>query len=204
MWSFGWGYYSCVTRLLLYQENLVQACNQYTFFHFSLREWLVANLYNKWKIVSNVLWECIFDVAMWRLWYWRNHFLFDGELVHNTKIYLDIMARAYAIQRVNNSNISQQPRRKEMFIGRSPPLWPWCKLNTDGSCKNTGDAWAGGVLRDSFSYWVSGFCMKIGESSVTMAELWGLYQGLNLAWNVGIRRLLVEVDSRCVAQMTAK
>ena len=46
--------------------------------------------------------------------------------------------------------------------------------------------------------------MKIGESSVTMAELWGLYQGLNLAWNVGIRRLLVEVDSSCVAQMTAK
>lgn len=46
--------------------------------------------------------------------------------------------------------------------------------------------------------------MNIGESSVTMAELWGLYQGLNLAWNIGISHLLVEVDSYCVVQMTAK
>lgn len=46
--------------------------------------------------------------------------------------------------------------------------------------------------------------MKVRESSVTMAELWGLYQGLILAWNAGIRRLLVEVDSLCVTQMISK
>ena len=46
--------------------------------------------------------------------------------------------------------------------------------------------------------------MRIGESSVLMAELWGLYQGLILAWKVGIKRLLVEVDSLCVTQMISK
>ena len=74
----------------------------------------------------------------------------------------------------------------------------------DGSCKNTGDVGAGGVIRNSVGHWVSSFCMKIGESSMIMAELWGLYQGLTLAWNAGIKRLLVEVDSLCVTQMISK
>ncbi|KAL9411709.1 hypothetical protein AB3S75_045333 [Citrus x aurantiifolia] len=34
-----------------------------------------------------------------------------------------------------------------------------------------------------------------------MAELWGLYQGLLLAWNKGIRWLCAEVDSRWVTQL---
>ena len=37
-----------------------------------------------------------------------------------------------------------------------------------------------------------------------MAELWDLYQGLVLAWDAGIKRLLVEVDSFCVSQMISK
>ncbi|KAL9436228.1 hypothetical protein AB3S75_022309 [Citrus x aurantiifolia] len=114
------------------------------------------------------------------------------------------MARANEIYRVNNSGISQQLRRKEIFIRWKQPPWPWCKLNTDGSCKNDWEAGAGGVIRDSAGHWISGFCIRIGESSVLMAELWGLYQGLILAWDVGIKRLLVEVDSLCVTQMIAK
>ncbi|KAL9438890.1 hypothetical protein AB3S75_024539 [Citrus x aurantiifolia] len=37
-----------------------------------------------------------------------------------------------------------------------------------------------------------------------MAELWGLVQGLRIAWEAGIKRLLVEVDSLCVIQMISK
>lgn len=93
----------CIKRIWI---RFVPACNHYTFFHSSLRDWLVANLHNKWKIVSNVPWECIFGVAVWRLWLWRNHFIFGGELVDSTTIYLDIMVRANEIQRVNNPHIS--------------------------------------------------------------------------------------------------
>ena len=46
--------------------------------------------------------------------------------------------------------------------------------------------------------------MNIGESSVLMAELWGLYQGLSLAWDAGIKRLLIEEDNFCVTQMISK
>ena len=46
--------------------------------------------------------------------------------------------------------------------------------------------------------------MMIGSCSITVAELWGLYQGLQLAWNSGIRRLKVETDSLCVTQLVAR
>ena len=119
-------------------------------------------------------------------------------------IYMDAMATANEIYRVNNSCLSLQPRRKEIFIRWMSPSWPWCKLNTDGSCKNTWEAGARGVIRDSVGHWVSGFCMRIRYNSVLMAELWGLYQGLILAWDVGIKRLLVKVDSLCITQMISK
>ncbi|KAL9444462.1 hypothetical protein AB3S75_017619 [Citrus x aurantiifolia] len=58
-----------------------------------------------------------------------------------------------------------------LLIGWQPPPWPWCKLNTDGSCRNSWDAGAGGVIRDFVGHWISGFCMNIGECTVIMAEL---------------------------------
>ncbi|KAL9444513.1 hypothetical protein AB3S75_017659 [Citrus x aurantiifolia] len=177
------------------------------FFHANLREWIVANLQNKSKHVSHIPWECVFGVAVWRLWFWRNHFMVEGNLVDSSAINMDVMARANEIHRINTSHMSQQPRRKEIFIGWQPPTWPWCKLNTDGSVRNSCDAGAGGaggVIRDYAGNWISGFCMNIGECPVVMAELWGLYQGLLLAWDAGIKYLLVEVDSLCVAQMIFK
>ena len=68
----------------------------------------------------------------------------DGKLVDSSTINMDIMARANEIHRVNKSHMSQQPRRKEMFIDWQPPPWPWCKLNMDGSCRNFGEAGAVG------------------------------------------------------------
>ena len=37
-----------------------------------------------------------------------------------------------------------------------------------------------------------------------MVELWGIYQRLLLAWEVGIRNILIEADSECAIQMIAK
>ena len=51
----------------------------------------------------------------------------EGKLVDNSTISMDIMGIASEIHRVTNSHMSQQPRRKEIFIGWQPPPWPWCK-----------------------------------------------------------------------------
>lgn len=45
--------------------------------------------------------------------------------------------------------------------------------------------------------------MNIGMCSVTMAKLWGFYQGLCMAWQQGCRCISVEVDSLCVTQLVS-
>ena len=144
--------------------KLVPMAKHSSFFNSNLHDWIAGNLQNKWKIATSPPWDCIFGVAVWRLWFWRNHFLFAGKLVDSLTVYMDAMVRATEIYRVNNSFISLVPRKKEIFIRWMPPPWPWCKLNTDGSCKNGWEAGAGGVIRDSVGHWISGFCMKIGEN----------------------------------------
>ncbi|EEF37507.1 conserved hypothetical protein [Ricinus communis] len=53
------------------------------------------------------------------------------------------------------------------------------KLDTDGAyyCTSTQPAKAGGILRDCYGNWVSGFTVNTGSCSITEAELWGLHQG---------------------------
>lgn len=77
-------------------------------------------------------------------------------------------------------------------------------MNTDGACKRTGASSGGGVIRDHKEAWIFGFGMNIGHCSVTVAELWGLYHGLKLAWEHGIRWLVVEIDSLCVTELVRK
>lgn len=43
--------------------------------------------------------------------------------------------------------------------------------------------------------------MNIRLCSIILTELWDLYQGLILAWNRGIKSLLVEADSLCMTQL---
>ena len=157
----------CLKRVWL---RLVPARNHLYFFQSTLRDWIIANLQNKWKIASPSTWECIFGVAIWRLWFWRNHFMVDGKLADSSTIYLDIMARANEIHKLNNSHISKQPRQKEIFIGWLSPPCPCCELNTDGSCRKSEGAGAGGILRDSVGHWISGFCLNIGESWLSFGD----------------------------------
>ncbi|XVE69529.1 hypothetical protein DITRI_Ditri09bG0159300 [Diplodiscus trichospermus] len=41
---------------------------------------------------------------------------------------------------------------------------------------------------------------QIGDCSILEADMWGLLLGLEIAWNTGVRRLEVEVDSLCLLQ----
>lgn len=78
----------------------------------------------------------------------------------------------------------------------------WFKVNTDGASKgNSGMVGCGGVLRDDQGRWVSGFDMNIGYCSAFRAELWGILKGVELAWNNGIRRLVVESYSASIISL---
>ncbi|KAK3205641.1 hypothetical protein Dsin_019687 [Dipteronia sinensis] len=58
----------------------------------------------------------------------------------------------------------------------------WVKLNTDGSRDiDLGTITAGGVLRNHLKQWLRGFVLNKGFGSVLEAELWGMFEGLNMA-----------------------
>ncbi|KAH9735402.1 putative ribonuclease H protein [Citrus sinensis] len=110
----------------------------------------------------------------------------------------EVKIKATEFQRISTTSMGMNNRRVAKWICWSPLFWLWYKLNTDGAAKKTGEASAGGLIRDHNGAWVAGFGMNIGSCSVTVAELWGLYQGLNIAWQNGIRWLQVEVDNICI------
>lgn len=74
----------------------------------------------------------------------------------------------------------------------------------DGSVNRaTGMGSAGGLIRGLAGDWIVGFLHNIVFYSVMEAELWGILDGLTVAWECGYRRVVVEVDNATVAQWCA-
>ncbi|MED6110616.1 70-kilodalton heat shock protein, variant 2 [Stylosanthes scabra] len=97
---------------------------------------------------------------------------------------------------VPNSDESKVPIRCNWSV---PPSG-WVCLNTHGSVfqnrNNNNKAACGGLVRDSTGCFLGGFSVKLDNNiSVTMAELWGVVHGLNLAWDLGCRKVKVDIDS---------
>lgn len=80
-------------------------------------------------------------------------------------------------------------------ISWSKPLSGWYKLNTNGaSLGNPGLAGGGGLIRNSQGNWIKGFSRSIGFTTSVMAELWVLRDGLQLAIQLGLNSLVVELE----------
>ncbi|KAH1045742.1 hypothetical protein J1N35_036526 [Gossypium stocksii] len=52
-----------------------------------------------------------------------------------------------------------------------------------------------GLICDQHGTWISSFSRNIGNCSVIDVELWGALKGLQLAWNIGLKRINLELDS---------
>ncbi|KAE8699617.1 hypothetical protein F3Y22_tig00110576pilonHSYRG00048 [Hibiscus syriacus] len=63
----------------------------------------------------------------------------------------------------------------------------WIAMNLQGDSNFAKNPSGWPVARDSAGRWLFGFSKFIGACSVTDAELWGAFVGLNLAWDKGFR-----------------
>lgn len=54
------------------------------------------------------------------------------------------------------------------------------------------------MIRDETRRWLVGFAPNIGVCSIARAELWGVLDGLAVAWEHGVRKVVCEVDSKFV------
>ncbi|KAG8472467.1 hypothetical protein CXB51_034275 [Gossypium anomalum] len=75
-------------------------------------------------------------------------------------------------------------------------LWGlWKNRNKRVSKGSRGFAVAGGSIQNESAEWIKGYQMKIRVTNSLQAELWSVRQGLILGKELGIRRLIVEVDA---------
>ena len=93
--------------------------------------------------------------------------------------------------------INKQRRLVGIQVCWEKPSSNWFKLNTNGaSCGNLGRAGGGRVIRDCAGEWVRGFARSIGSTTSIIAEFWPLRDGLQLAIQLGIQYLEVELDAK--------
>ncbi|GER30653.1 polynucleotidyl transferase [Striga asiatica] len=166
--------------------RLVPVVARPKFFCLQFRSWLTSNLFNRPHIlVDDDSWEYTFGVTLWKIWLWRNSSVREIRAFVNS-----ILHFAEGARKVGSTGTT----RFQRLVCWEPPSDSWIKMNSDGAHNgSSGLASAGGLLRDSHGAWVGGFVMMIGECSIMAAELWGLFQGLTLAWNLRYRRVEAEV-----------
>ncbi|KAH9706792.1 putative ribonuclease H protein [Citrus sinensis] len=183
--------------------NVLSAVKRQAFFSSNLTNWLCMNIEDKIEVNNISNWSMFFGIRLWRIWYWRNQFFFNQISTGSGALMADISLCAAEICKIYNHTLVTGKTRAAQWIRWIPPAWPWCTLNTDRALKANEVSTAGGVIRDFSGRWLSGFGMMIGSYYIMLAELWGLYQGILLAWNLGIRRLKIETDSLCATQIVA-
>lgn len=88
------------------------------------------------------------------------------------------------------------------FCGRENASWTllplgWVKANFDGATKGSpGKAGSGCVLRDNAGAFIAAFAMDIGTQTNHVAEAVGAYHAVNLAFNMNMKCLQLEGDSK--------
>ena len=86
--------------------------------------------------------------------------------------------RDYHLAMQANKVILEMPQ-SVVLVGWKPPVEGWVKLNTDGACSSNGAAGCGGIISGCDSEWLGEFAKSIGTCCAYIAELWGVFEGLN-------------------------
>ncbi|KAK9035017.1 hypothetical protein V6N11_077068 [Hibiscus sabdariffa] len=142
------------------------------FFRSEFVDWLQLNMGSHELHPSRGLpWSMLFISTIWQLWKARNDLVFNDAHFND-----DIL-----LQRIH---------------WKLPELG-WVCLTTDGAVSlRTGIGSVGGVFQADDGSWITGFNNIIGIVCPLQTELWGIFLGLQLAWENGFERLLIQFNSK--------
>ncbi|CAL1395909.1 unnamed protein product [Linum trigynum] len=200
---------NCPPAAFLWHRTVPGGAQQ-EFFSLSWDAWLHWNLAFKESTMNGVPWNAFFSIALWCLWKNRNEGVFKGEdktlsassLMQSIKIKAAVWTQAWNAPSplVGRARLARDRALTE--VGWKAPPTGWVKINVDGAAKGEQSlAGAGGVIRDVSSSWVRGFVSRLGSCSAALAELWAIYHGLKLGWNLGYRAIIIETDSQLAIQL---
>ncbi|KAK4262419.1 hypothetical protein QN277_027981 [Acacia crassicarpa] len=168
------------------------------FFSAGLSDWFALNLKNSLGRNMGSSWHIIFGVGVWKLWNWRNLSIFETGFVRPPNPATIIMSswRSFAMFPELICTVTASSRTVLPSVCWCRPPENWAKLNVDGAVSlRTSLAGCGGVVRNHHGEWIAGFAKSIGVCNSYMAEEWAIYEGLNSAWDLGLRKVVVESDA---------
>ncbi|PWA45031.1 hypothetical protein CTI12_AA521190 [Artemisia annua] len=158
------------------------------------------------QVNNNYMWQMMFGIKIWWLWKWQNNKNFgrdeDIPINHVGFLCTKLKEIQNALVRDKLKNQSTHKEKTEVLIRWVAPPVSWVLLNTDGASRgNPGEAGGGGILRDSRGYFLRAFTENYGICTVTRAEILALLRGIVMARDVGIRKLIIKLDSGVVARL---
>ena len=160
-----------------------------------IEKWLELNCST--RAVSDHLgipWKIVFPMGIWQLWLARNKFQFRTGVVDNL-IQMKCIKESAKFFAIGAKDRCNKMKKVIQVAWEKPPLG-WMKLNNDGSALgNPGKAGGGGLIRDHQGNWVRGFARAYDNTSSSIAELWALRDGLEIAKDLGLNNLIVEMDA---------
>ena len=154
-----------------------------SFFNGTLKQWFQANLSCS-ELNCELPWSCVFAVAVWRIWFWRNSYVFQADNGRDNKV-ADILSRVTEIHNTMSrfSHFNEHGRHMiQQTICWSPPSHDWMKINTNGAhCSSSSQSTAGGVIRDWCGRICTSYWYFFYKCSRTMGDFLGSCFGLG-AW----------------------
>ena len=180
-------------------RRIVQAKRRQGFRAATVFEWLYGNLQGTGSD-AELIWPTLFSIVVWWSWKLTCGYVFGevGKCRDRVSFVKGLASEVWRADQLTR-NGAQLGLRTEQLIAWKPPRREWLRLNTDGASRgNPGLATAGGALRDGLGRWCGGFSINIGFCSAPLAELWGVYYGLYMAWEKRLMRIELEVHSELV------
>ncbi|CAN1139259.1 Putative ribonuclease H protein At1g65750 [Linum perenne] len=169
------------------------------FFGEPIVRWWELNLANK---ENNLL----FGITVWCLWKSRNELIFQNKQDEPQTVRARVnFWRAVVIRSWSDAMNCRGPiasSRSVVDVGWKPALEGWETLNSDGSViRNPTSAAAGWVIRNMVGRVLVAGAINLGRCSITRAEMKGVIEGMQAPWELGVRRLEVQMDSSAVMGM---
>ncbi|KAF7802934.1 uncharacterized protein G2W53_042045 [Senna tora] len=144
--------------------------------------------------------RCYFTIALYLMWDRRNKKKFTNEVINLNGLWTRVercwdelqVARIHEIDECDvPSNLSWEK-----------PKHPFIKVNVDAAVKSSGEGALGGVLRDCYGCVLGAFISSTPVlNDVALIEAMAVEKGMLMAWEAGVKHLIVECDSQLVVNM---